>query len=853
MSGYLSEGHLEFTGSCPNPNLERSKLMRKSFHGSAGKILTMAKVPPPPPLRTTSQLSKSKLNVPEVCEDTQQFSQNRFYQQDFCYQTAPVSLPHYKDSSFSDDSFYNSSTNTVITQAEVHQEENSRSYNGDSGVDEVDCLPNPHHVAHMDLPPYPSPLGSAVHSRQASEEFPPPPPPLDLSALDEHLEQLAQPSTLLAQLQNKRQQILSQDSDLQRFCSVPKSSGDTWLKELQAKQAALKSKKNQNNISEGIDVVNTQRFTPGENNKQSVRDLASKFEFQEVKPLVQSYKHDPVKNENNGVLSMKKREEPDLIAAEQIAEELREVEMLNAVVQKTLNLGASDPNSNEEKRKLTKKKSVSFCDQVILVATADEQEDDSFIPNPILERVLRTAMNKPESVAIRQEIMTLRENEAKKDRPEPNEVLTQTQPVYVKRNLSHMVPIQPNGIADMQGYRQSPQPMYNGHYQNGHSQIQNSAQNPLAPVQHPHVPVQNSHVPVQNSHVPVQNSPVPVQNSHVPVQNSHVPVLNSHVPVQSSHVPVQNANVPVQNSHLPIQNSHVAVQNPHVAMHNSSQIHRQNSQSDVHNRPIYSSEMFNGHQPTFQRTNSYEDNYSVNQSTYSHPPRQSPYQPIPQNSAAYAAYYNYNNKNPQYSSSPRSSQMRVTNPSPINGHPAYQTPPYHNQQNQYKNGYDQNAYQRVPMPDNYPRYSPQSESHSQNSPYQRVPPPSEHSMVYQRVPQPEYDHQNSPYQRVPFPQDAYQRVPPCHSEEVGKTSPYQHVPPPRQGLKKTVSFLPGTKGGAESPMPWAVVTPIIVNNANNSVPTDKTKCNLCRKKNVVALNLYCQDCEFYMSRFKPKS
>lgn len=64
LSGYLSEGHLEFSSSgskkSGNPNLERSRLMRKSFHGSMGKVLPVAKVPPPPPLRTTSQLSKTK-------------------------------------------------------------------------------------------------------------------------------------------------------------------------------------------------------------------------------------------------------------------------------------------------------------------------------------------------------------------------------------------------------------------------------------------------------------------------------------------------------------------------------------------------------------------------------------------------------------------------------------------------------------------------------------------------------------------------------------------------------------------------------------------------------------------------
>jgi hypothetical protein len=63
LCGYLSEGHLEFTGNDKDPrnfNLERNHLMRKSFHKNDGEILYVAKVPPPPPLRTTSQLSKSK-------------------------------------------------------------------------------------------------------------------------------------------------------------------------------------------------------------------------------------------------------------------------------------------------------------------------------------------------------------------------------------------------------------------------------------------------------------------------------------------------------------------------------------------------------------------------------------------------------------------------------------------------------------------------------------------------------------------------------------------------------------------------------------------------------------------------
>ncbi|XP_050504600.1 uncharacterized protein LOC126883291 isoform X2 [Diabrotica virgifera virgifera] len=828
MNGYLSEGHLEFAGNNPNPNLERSKLMRKSFHGSAGKILTMAKVPPPPPLRTTSQLSTSKLNGAEVSEESQQQQELYYQHQDYRYQ-APVSLPYYKDGSFSDESFSNSGT-TVITRADVHQE-SSRSYNGDSGVDEVDCLPNHTATPSLDLPPYPSPLNSAVHSRQASEDFPPPPSPLDLSALDEHLQQVVQPSTLLTQLQNKRQQILSQDFEIRVADVAPKSSvasGETWLKELQAKQAALRNKKTHSDQpSEGIDVVNTIRYAPGEN-KQSVKDLASRFE---------SSKLDPVKNDNNGVLSMKKRDEIESIAPEQIAEELREVEMLNAVVQKTLNQQSDSGLNEDNRRRLSKKKSVSFCDQVILVATADEQEDDSFIPNPILERVLRTAMNKPETAAIRQEIISLRENELKKE-----EASAQNLAVYDRRPLNDV----PKPVPE--GYRQSPQPMLNQQPQNTHMPQHTVQNSPQLQRQHP----PNEMPPHIRQNLP--NHPqLHRQNSQnepqLYRQNSQDDNLHIHRQIpQNDHPQVQRQMV--QNDHSQIQRQISQNDLPQVqrqiVQSEHPQLNRQNSQNNPHNRSVYTAEPYhdNSHIPYHYQQNGSEEQQYVSAAQYSNPARQSPYQPIPPNSAAYAAYYSYNNtKSPQYAHAVRPGQ-RVTNPSPVNSHSPYQSPPMPQNYNQYsRNGYDQ-YYQRVP--DNYPRYP--NEAYAQNSPYQRVPPPSEHHSIYQRVPT-EYDHQNSAYQRVPT--DPYQRVPPYHPEEVNKSSQYQYVPQPKN-LKKTVSFEPGTKG-AESPTPWAVVTPIIVNNANNSVPTDKTKCNLCRKKNVAASNLYCQDCEFYMSRFKPKS
>ncbi|KAJ8970085.1 hypothetical protein NQ317_018041, partial [Molorchus minor] len=800
MCGYLSEGHLEFAGNSTNPNLERSKLMRKSFHGSAGKILTAAKVPPPPPLRTTSQLSKTKLNGGEVCEENSerpkyplpddvtyyQNPQNYFntMKSDY-FNQEPVSLPYYHDSIY-----YSSAPNTVITRADVHHEQSpikSPTHNVDSGVDEVDCLPAHCSLQNLDLPPYPSPIGSTVHSRQASEEFPPPPPPLDLSALDELLSKPGpvpspvqqSPSTLLHLLQNKRQEILSNENDSQKLNCVSsvKSSGDTWLKELQAKQAALRSKKNQinENSSEGVDVVNTQRYLPGEAKVKSVKDLASKFECTE-----------------------QKSPDAEAIGPSQIADEIREVEMLNAQFNKSL---SANSESNNENRRLMKKKSVSFCDQVILVATADEQEEDSYIPNPILERVLRTAMNKPETAAIRQEILTLRENEKKLDTPEyipssPSDP-SYNQPLYARRNsvdnlLGRQNSIEPeiskppvNSTCNVQ-----PQPLTSYNYNGQNSHYNN---------QSPH-------------HFNGQNNIYDTHSQH----NGHQ-TYNGYSPQYSGQQSVQN---PQYNGHPQLrQNCPNEVQ--------CSQYNRQNYPYECQNPCNFN--------PTYacQNPNAYDTQCTANCSPVTTPYRQSPYQPLPQNSQAYAAYYSnnrivpptiqnnmHNSHNSQHSSAPRNGilpQIRQSTPSPMNGYPNYQHPPSPAPSSASLNyNYQQSMY-RGPVPcDNsipnslYPQayVRPQAneyDTHQTNSPYQRVY-QTDRPDIYQRVPPPlEHDIQ------------AYQQ------QSSGKYSPYQHALMPKQILKKTVSFEPGTKGGNESPTPKAIVTPIIVNNANNSIPTDKTK------------------------------
>lgn len=417
MSGYLSEGHMEFQGqyaSIPNANLERSKLMRKSFHSSNRQLtVVVSKVAPPPPLRKTSALSNSQpvAKTSGACPAT-------YMSSDLTSDNIKALQPFHQanlsniSTMSSNTSMSEDSCQTVITTcAVVHHEQTPPKTDGPGEPDEVDGRFN------MDLPPYPSPPNSSCHSRQASEDFPPPPPSIDLEPLNEQLNQLHILESsrkqqhgaaldgghqILYQLQQQKQQHLQQN----------RNSMANWLRDLQSKQQAL-------------------RTTKPDMNQATVKDLASRFEGATAVPQergeypsqVSEGSGKTVTNSDTVSLSSvssstsssshklsrlppadqlneisvdivdcappSKRHEAYLtkprydIGQSQIAQELREVEMLNTLVQQTLNSG------NVEKR--SKKKSVSFCDQVILVATADEDEEDCFIPNPILERVLRSA------------------------------------------------------------------------------------------------------------------------------------------------------------------------------------------------------------------------------------------------------------------------------------------------------------------------------------------------------------------------------------------------------------------------------------------------------------------------------
>lgn len=322
LSGYLSEGHLESTG---NPNLLRSKLMRKSFY--TNKFLHFAKVPPPPPMRTSSQLSKAENNKQqdEWCSEPQSLPYIHSRKEDVTYANGGMLLD--KDNK-----------NVMTTQAQVHHNPEQNVV-----VNNVDDLGFP-------LPPYPSPLNSVCHSRQPSEEFPPPPPPAPAPAVDEV-------DGICPLMPVEQMKLVGNEEE-------------KWGNELQSKQSAWCSN---DYIGQDLD------------SKSIVKDLKNKFE---QKSIIDNLITHAINNLP-----------ADGICETPIDEEDKKFE-------KELK-GALSKNSFENcesKRKSGKKKNVTFCEQVVLVATAEEDEVDSYIPNPILERVLRSVLHKDTPIEQNREV-----------------------------------------------------------------------------------------------------------------------------------------------------------------------------------------------------------------------------------------------------------------------------------------------------------------------------------------------------------------------------------------------------------------------------------------------------------------
>ncbi|PNF42223.1 hypothetical protein B7P43_G05523 [Cryptotermes secundus] len=720
LSGYLSEGHLEYTGS-GNPNLERSKLMRKSFHGSAGKVLHIPKVPPPPPLRTTSQLSakpdtssrdNSGIERPQfpLPSETTNFhpayshfhrpghitEDNRVSQNPSAspyYSFEPQSLPYlptyssdmnhvqavneclYQQIIKGDAVMYanggivcqNRSQlhgNQLVTQAEVHNEHNS-------SVPEYTCEQNrielqqdpPGKVTStspptLPLPPYPSPLNSVSHSRQASEDFPPPPPPLDtavaVEAMNKSLsigteespmqnnssplpqQQQTTPSSLLLQLQQKRQEILAKETsttkEMETEVTSSGKSGEEWLRELQAKQAERKLKKLQSGMTDTLNRSgqhdnSISNGTNQDRKPSSVKDLASRFEnirlhktqmpvssaeseARLTKTITSSAVKVPVMNGANGgmspvlpleqtipsfqpsvnlsssfdlstnflancppslrenrsdnvfdtgVLSVKKRNS----ASDSSVECLLSVGGSAMLEQKTCDLPLAAVNVEmkremslpgkvevkEIRKKNGKKKNVTFCDQVILVATAEDEEEDSYIPNPILERILRSAFNgkqdSPQQPAEPHiEVRNLQGSELHSEPTRPLLNMKEHTPQSQQQKVEH--PQQPYQKVPLQPTYNTNQ--YNAAYQQVQQQTQLTQHQILHQTTQPHDP-RSPYKQIHPDMLRTSNqmhhfSPAAV---HSPYQHVPVPqhMYSSYTPQQSLYIH-QQRNIPLQ-------------------------------------------------------------------------------------------------------------------------------------------------------------------------------------------------------------------------------------------------------------------------------------------------------------------
>ncbi|XP_014469075.1 PREDICTED: protein split ends isoform X2 [Dinoponera quadriceps] len=940
LSGYLSEGHLEFAGNAGpgntgNPNLERSRLMRKSFHGSAGKVLHVAKVPPPPPLRTTSQLSKSKcsgevhseqqsdaypLLADGQCAGSNQDPNGAYWGhvnsngpnggagRNYDYSSESHSLPFLP--SYNEQSAGTSYSNKpriqddvvqyangilyeptfVVTRADVHSEQSP-------AKPQLDPLPPyPENVSHsrqpsedFPPPPYPS-IHSVSHSRQASEDFPPPPPPIDepthLPEASHHVQQRPQQfeaqqiTGLLAQLQSKREQILAgEQSDEKRpeeQEEEEKSSSETWLRELQAKQAERKMKRQgsldqdvpkartpaiqgptiarrtsdlmMNNLSQGYeqgrDVTDCPRVV------SSVKDMAARFEQIKLQPgpkleadvkvqlkqncaspmlpdvppessssaeeAKSSSESQPSKTElpqsnpepNTFVANSSSGVQPSGLNAAILSmsltlphenglpvdypeDDISEVAMQNTIQNTTILPSEEDIAPRKVKRRIGKKKSVSFCDQVVLVATAEDDEKDSYIPNPILERVLRSAMNKPETAQVLREIRSLQEAEMNRENT-ATKFQQQTLPLKSEADSVPATPFQdqlrsvnpiavPDAVKPAFGRQNSsdsvgslmekkpyegkdvvretysgtpvnaPKPSYSPQQirynnQNGYSQFGQPVY-PQTQTSHP----RNQAIPLSQAQKPA--SPYPAQMHGQYIQNGGI----------------QQAKVLPQKNGYPI-GSYYQLEQQHNQINKQAQPNALGQRIPTHNAsPI-----------TVQQ-----------QQQFSYPPNQSP--------------------------SPYQSQYSQS---------SYQGHPYQAVLPQSRIG--------QPLPQYQPPPNPPAASYQQNTQnyQQRLD-------GYQRPPQ-KADQSNV---LVTSGQNYSKTVQNGQIQSNAKYPAYQHPPLPKHFAMSSAKVVPMMTQPAQPPLQ----TPASV---TAGVRACVTPCNLCRKRNVLEPTLYCTDCDFYMSRFR---
>ncbi|XP_067641710.1 uncharacterized protein ec isoform X2 [Eurosta solidaginis] len=959
MTGYISEGHFDYRDSNnANPNLERSKLMRKSFHGSGRQLTVVAKVAPPPPMRTSSAITQQQLQQQLALQQQhdvgvlQHFhheanlsnisamSSNTSISEDSCQTIITTCAQVHNEQSPLKDGIYQTANGQyqqhnsyAAPTAEISREE----VDGVGGGPNANANTNGNtNEVPLELPPYPSPPQSVCHSRQASEDFPPPPPEIDLEPLNQQISQiqvleaskqqrnmetLEGTTSILAQLQQRHQLMKMRKEQATPTCEPTASN---WLKELQSKQTDLK---------------NAQRHTDSPvkqliQQTGGVRDLAHRFEQtklsngtitgeQQQQPL-RSYSSQellnpskpPIRTQMNGLpqqhagapMTATPASAPTMKAVEadevdcasqrfqrlpshqvlpkpkyevpksQIAEELREVEMLNTMVKQTLNsapaLQQQQQQTPQQQQtiqqnaansagaamatampKRVKKKSVSFCDQVILVATADNEEDDDFIPNPILERVLRTAQNPNEKVTAH----LMQQQQQNMIR-----LPTEAQPRIIQPLPP---PVQQHQQQHQQQHMPAPPPM--------------AQQSPMLGSERRAMPLQGQdmqrYVQLQRPQLEALRQQQHLQQLQQQQQQQQLQQLQQQPQQQQqqsalSYMSAGQVYTPIHDIYRMQQQQQYATQLPPQAAHQThaqydEHLHNGNGAAANHALIAARTSMSGianvATQQHMQMLVAQQQQQQQQQQHQQHLDAQASYVSIPRSHANHAQQ--------SYSVQLQKHQQ-------------------HMQQQQQQMSPNCSYYPGVPGMDAPPLPSP----------YQRVPLPHGHASE-QYLPPSNHTNNNMPKTQHPYPSPA-----------ITSPSPYFHVPqnaaisalantqPPQHtkaSHQKKVSFEPGTKGETDSlcngsnnnmhnssnlaatlpPKPATNATHINVSSAQqNGLPTvmlaaaadssvnvtaiptrvynnaivkasaKAVECNLCRKRHVIAPAVYCTNCEYYL-------
>ncbi|XP_075154809.1 ubiquitin specific peptidase echinus isoform X2 [Haematobia irritans] len=861
MSGYISEGHLDYrensgatNGVNANPNLERSKLMRKSFHGSGRQLTVVAKVqPPPPPMRTSSTLTQQQLQQQLALQQ----QQDAALMQHFHHEATLSNL----SAMSSNTSISEDSCQTIITTcAQVHSEQSpltkeqlyQQSYRAstEQGTDEVDTLPPHQHTRQdsqdfppppppLELPPYPSPPHSVSHSRQASEDFPPPPPEIDMEPLNQQINQIQALEAANKQQQQQRTlesmegttSILAQLQQRQHLLKMRKEHGNTptfmqgtqnensWLRELQSKQLQRQQDlTNVQSIAQRYEQHQQQSPSPmrafgsqellnvkSQPNRNGVLAQA-KPDSDEVDCLPQRPPLPPQALQQRQQLQQQQQQQQMAsilpkpkydISQTQIAEEIREVELLNNMVQQTLNSNATPgtPNSNNNGApRRVKKKSVSFCDQVILVATADNEEDDDFIPNPILERVLRTAQS-PNDKVTAQMIQQQQQNVMRLQTEAPTRAVASQQQQHMpgmqqhatmhQQQMAQPSPLlgaerrtpQLSGPQDMQRYVQLQRPQLEALRQQQIQQQQQQQQ-----LQHQHQQMQQkSHLPPGQVYTPIQDIyRLQQQQQQQQQQLAASNTMSSHLNETSAQNPMHP-----RTSMSGIANVAASQHMQMLATHTQNQ-HQQQSGNHV------------------QQQHQLPHNYSLPRVPNTQPP---------------ANYF------------PGIAGLEQPPPSAAQQHIP-------------------SPYQRVPMPHGYtglsdPQFNrpshqlnPQNPAiiHPGNNPYMPIPP---NSQIVQ---------QNQP---VKAKKVSFEPGTKGDASETNTLQPksmlQQHgLPLPAQQAAASNGLPPPNAANDSSNVNVTAIPTRVYNNAIVKASAKASECNLCRKRHVIAPQQYCTNCEYYL-------